>query len=294
VKEADEVAPTEPDPDAPLPEDPDAPPVPWELDGLEPPAPRVEREAYVWGVESVAPDTQTIVFLIALRGRDYLSALDFLAQKYTYLRDWVEEASNLTGCALEWPLFGSYVELASGQEEWDPDNELVHRTAQLLLWRRFGQQPHWLMRGWCWYSEMAIRKAVYCFPFRDEFVWADEHTGWVRQLKTRFRDRPGRALKIEEFATWQHGTYVDAPAKVSWGVVRFLANVHGESFPRILEAFRKYRDEENRVPTGEGTWERARDFEIPLAVQERVLREHAGESFFEDAQRYFQQGTASK
>ena len=67
------------------------------------------------------------------------------------------------------------MENPAGMEEWDIENELVHRLAHLLLLRRFGQQPFWLTMGFSWYVEKEMRGAIYCYPYRSGFVWASEH-----------------------------------------------------------------------------------------------------------------------
>ena len=276
--------------DLPLPEDPESGPAPWELDGA--PAPRTSSvqaptAPTTWGAETLVPDTQTIVFLVLRTPADYASAVALLAREHPYLADWAESAGEATGFALQLPLAGSYVELAAGQEEWSPDNEVVHRIAQLLLLRRYGQQPHWLVRGWAWHAELELLGGIYCFPDRDEFVWATEHTGWADMVRARFEDRAGEPVAIEDFAAWPRGVWDAERARASWAAVRFLLRERPGDLPRILVRFRDVRDRENRVDAGGGTWQRRLDYEIALDAQAAILREVAGPSLFEDMMRAF-------
>ena len=127
------------DPEDPLPEDPEAPPPDTGLGGG--PERRSEVTKYTWGAAAVEPDTQTAVMLVLKNEKDYAAALELLAKQESYLKEWSEEAANHTGFSIERPLVGAYVENASGQDEWNPDNEFVHRIMRLLVLRRFSQQP---------------------------------------------------------------------------------------------------------------------------------------------------------
>ncbi len=280
-----ESVPEDPDDEGPLPEDPEDPP----LEGGE------EEEgswswSETWGSENNVLDTATIVLFVLHTEADYAGVLERLAESDPYLKEWAASATRFTGFVLEQPLAGAYIETAAGMEEWDPDNEVVNRTAQLLLVRRFGQVPYWLMNGWAWHVEMEMQGGIYCFPYRDEFVWASEHAGWDKELATRFKERKGKPLKVAEFADWQRGKYEDLPAKPAWGVVEFLREHRPGALVQIVEAMRLYRDEHNRVDLGGGSWERVVGFEIPLEVQAEILREQAGEDFFEAAGEFFRLG----
>jgi hypothetical protein len=172
-------------------------------------------------------------------------------------------------------------------EEWNPDNELVNRLAQLLLLRRFGQQPNWLLYGWAWTAEITLLDSVYCFPYRDEFVWATEHTAWPGMLRELFKRRASKPVRPEEFAGWPRGTYRDTEAKISWGVVDYLVRNRSADLPAMLEALRAYRDEHDREIVDGLTWQRRRNYVIPLEEQERMMDEHLGEDIWRDMTRWF-------
>ncbi len=270
-----------------LPEDPEAGPAPWE-EGGRPQAPASSAPAVTtWGTESLQPDVQTIVFLVVRTESDYATVIDLLVREHPYLEEWSGKARALTGFALQVPLAGATIELAEGMEEWDPDNEVVHRIAQLLLLRRYGQQPHWLVRGWSWHAELELLKAIFCFPDRAEFVWATEHTGWAKTLRERFRERAGTPLAMKEFADWPRGTFDAERSRVAWGVVRFLLQQKPGALPELLVRQRDVRDRENRVDLGEGKWERRLDYEVGLETQARLLVEVAGPSVFADLVAFF-------
>jgi hypothetical protein len=272
--------------DAPLPEDPEDGVVPWVEPGYEEPAPPT---TWVWGAEDVAPDTETVVFLVLLNDAHLAAALDFLAGAFDYLRGWAQEARAFTGFTLQQPLAGAFVEAASGQEEWDPAAEVVNRIAQLLALRRFGQLPYWATQGLAWQAEFALRGAVYCFPYRDEFVWATEHADWDKILAVHFQDRK-RKLTTSDFMGWRRGTYHDEPAKIAWGVMDTLRREHPKELPLILWELGAVRAAESRIPTGEGTWECDRAYEVPASEQERILTAHTDERLFRNLTRVFREG----
>lgn len=279
--------------DEPLPEDPEGDePHPW--DDVPWPEAAAEKDPveeytyYTWGAGGVPPDTETIVFLAVPRQTDYERALEFLALNHEYLAPWAEEAREQNGFALQQPLVGaSFLFAAPGVEEWNPENELVNRLAQLLMLRRFGQQPNWLVYGWAWTAEITLLESVYCFPYRDEFVWATEHTAWPDMLHELFERRAAKPLRAEEFVGWPHGTYLDTEAKLSWGVIDYLVRQQNENLPGLLEALRAYRDEHDREVVDGLTWQRKRDYVIPVEEQERLLGEHLGKNVWRDLTRWF-------
>ena len=192
------------------------------------------------------------------------------------------------GFALQQPLAGCYVENTDGREEWNPSNEFANRLAQVLLHRRFGQQPYWVAQGWAWFVEMRLFDAVYCFPYRDEFVGVGEHTDWDVELENRFERRKKRDyLKPDEFVTWRRGKYIDSSAKLAWGVVDYLAQRHVKKVPALLEELRAFYDADNRVVTGDTTWSRDLSYEIPLEHQQRILEKHLGKGFWKSVSRHF-------
>jgi hypothetical protein len=267
------------DPDDVIPEDPEGPPPGWK-----PPEVLEPVETTAWGAGTVPPDTQTIVLLVLRDEADYHAALDVLAGLREYLADWAARARADLGFVLEDPLSGGFVLNASGQEEWNPDNELVNRVAQLCLLRRFSQQPNWIVQGWAWHVEMELLGGVYCFPHRSEFVWAVEHTGWDKEVARRLKDAPP---DFDALARWPRGTYDALLSRLAWALVDWSLAEHPGALSRVLEELRGYRDLNNRRKTSDTTWERARDFEVPAATQRKTFQDGIGKSFLRDFARAY-------
>jgi len=274
--------------DGEIPEDPEHGPVGWQPEGQ----PQLEYSwSYEWGAGTWPVDTETCVMFVVRDERDYGSLVEQLGEMQEYLRPWVPLGKKLTGFVHEKPLAAAYIENASGMEEWDPENELVHRVAQMLFVRRFSsQQPYWLVQGFAWYVENEIRGGIYCFPYRDEFVWATEHTAWEQDLRRAFAKREGKPLRVEEFASWKQGTYDGDAAKIAFGLVGFVAGYHRAAFSPFVEALRLHTLEHNRIDLGNGTWERRADYVVPAQDQRRLLLEHFGQGFLKDASDWFREG----
>lgn len=271
--------PEDPIPEDPIPEDPEPEdPFPWQAASGE----EGTSHTYVWGSELAAPDSQTIALLVLRDESDFDAVLDFLAERFEYLKAWKPKAGTLVGFTLALPLAGAHVLRAAGQEEWRPENELVNRLAQLLVLRRFGQQPHWLVQGWAWHVELSLLDSVYCFPDRTGFVYATEHSGWEDELCRRFAERKQKGLAIKDFASWKRGVYDDERGRIAWGVVRYAMQTDPGILQNVLEDQRLYYDQHSRREKGDGNWERKRDYEVPISVQRRFFQQRAGKGFFSE------------
>jgi hypothetical protein len=275
----------------PLPEDPEAPPV-----NAPPPAPEKSKgtSEYTWGAANLKPDSQCAVMLILRNQEAYDATLEFLCKKEAYLKSWLETARAQTGFTLELPLCGAYIENAAGQEEWNPDNELVHRVMQLLVLRRFGQQPLWLSVGLAWHAELAILKGIYCFPYRDGFVGVGEHAGWDKTLAADFSKRAKKPLEMSEFAGWRRGEWVDDAAHISWGAVDYLVRFDPKALGTLLEDCRVYRAENGKRQNRNGTWERVVTYEIPVDKQRDLLIKSFGAKVLEELTSFFRTGVVPK
>lgn len=257
-----------------IPEDPEGPPPGWE-----PPSQDAPIETYAWGAGTTVPDTQTIVFLILKDEDHYRATLDVLAGVAEYLAEWSQAARSDLGYVLEEPLAGAYVLNASGQEEWNPDNELVNRIARLCLLRRFGQQPNWLVQGYAWHAEFEIQGAVYVFPHRNEFVSVGEHTDWDKEIERRFaEDTPD----LRDLTGWSRGTYDAEASRFAWGLVDWALRAHPRKLSLVLDDLRRFRDEDNRIETSDSTWTRDRDYKMSGSKQRSMLQERLGKSFLRD------------
>jgi hypothetical protein len=274
----------------PLPEDPDGPPPATPPkppagtgtggSGSKPSAPKA------WGSGSGAPDSQTAVLFILHDEKDHGALLDHLEKNVPYLKDWISGARKQTGLTLEDPLVGAFVENASGQEEWNGDHEVLNRAVQLLLLRRFGQQPNWLVQGLAWEAEMAFDQSVYCFPYRDGFVFATEHTSWPSDLRIAFKDRAAKPLQVEELSRWQRGTWDGEAAPLAWGFVRVLCELQKSkerALSKLLEEFRAIRDQKDRQPTGATTWKSIEGWSMAPEDQEAALVAHFGKDVLKKA-----------
>ena len=155
------------------------------------------------------------------------------------------------------------------------------------------QQPYWLTQGLSWYIENKIRKGIYCFPYRNEFVFATEHTSWDNELTNRFKDRKNDPIRPEEFATWMRGKYEGDVARLSYGLVGFIARYHDENFSEFLEALRLHALEENRIELGDGTWERDPNYKLSAKDQAQLIEKFFGGGFLEDAGEFFREDRAS-
>lgn len=260
-----------------IPEDPEAPP-PNAKPGSDTPS--------SWGSGSNGADEHTAVMLVVRDPKDYAALIDALAAKRSYLAAWQATAKKLPAFVLEEPLCGAYLEKAEGQEEWSPEHELVNRTAQLLVLRRFGQQPNWLVQGLGWEAEMAFDGTLYCFPYRDQFVYAVEHGAWPNELKNAFEGRT-EPLRLQEVASWQRGRFEPEPARLAWGLVHYLASTSRAKLPLVLEDLRRFRDEHDRRSTGATTWERIAGYEVPTADQQALFEKHLGPDFLKAASASF-------
>lgn len=257
------------DPDDVIPEDPED-----EHSGSE----SLERALYgwseQWGAGSQELDRDTITLMVIDGESDYSDAIDHLATLAPYLEEWTENARENLGFVLEKPMCGAWVLGGEGQEEWSPDAELVHRLSELLLARRFGRQPYWLSQGWAWYAETELRGAIYCYPYRNEFVYVVEHTAWPHDVK-KLAAELGE-FDIEMIASLVRGEWNGRAARFAFGAVAYLASAHADALPRVLEELRLAWDEGNRTDLGGGDWRRDQKWEVPLAEQIEILRAHTG------------------
>lgn len=290
TKEAPPEAPKEPAAPAGIPEDPEAPPPGAPATTGSTPKPTTTTWSSSWGSGSGASDATTAVLFVVRDERDQVALLEHLAKAHPYLEAWSNTAKKQQGFVLEEPLCGGYVEKARGQQEWDPEHELVNRAGQLLLLRRFGQQPFWLQQAVGWEAEIAFDGALYCFPYRDEFVFATEHTGWPVELKNAFKDRAETPLTLAELAAWQRGRFETARAHAAWGFLHHLATTKPAELTPTLVAFARFRTEHDKRSTGPNSWERIPGYELPAADQERLLKERFGADVLEQATKAFRKG----
>jgi hypothetical protein len=279
-----------PEPPAPLiPEDPEDPEGrhPWKLQPPKVPQETVApKKPTTWGSQGQPLDTQTVTLFLLRDQDDFESLLANLAERFPFLEVWAREAKKQMGFVLGDPLCGAYLEQPAGVEEWDPDNELVNRSARLCLLRRFGDLPNWFVQGYAWHMELALRGSIYCFPWRDEFVWASEHTGWDKIVQERYQSAH---LKPSDFMGWRRGKYLDPEAKASWATCEYLVAKEGPKLPALLDQLRVFREEHGRVHDDPQSWRRDTNYEIPTADQHKLITQALAEGYLFRATLFFRQ-----
>jgi hypothetical protein len=226
--------------------------------------------------------------------KDQESALAHLAKTHPDLSTWCATAGKDLGFVIENPLAAAFVENASGQEEWNPDHELLNRVVRLLVLSRFGQMPNWLMHGIAWEAETASDGAIWVYPYRSEFVYTTEHTAWPLELAHEFQERGKKTLEIDEVAKWTRGTWDGASARHAFGLVHCLAATKRASLAGVLADLRAHRDENNRKPNDDGTWARNPDWESPPAAQLTILRARCGGDVLADVSAWLAKQSGGK
>jgi len=279
-----------PKPAAPLiPEDPEDPEGkhPWKLPTPKPSEQTVApKKPTTWGSQGQPLDTQTVTIFLLRDQDDFESLLANLAERFPFLEVWSHEARTQMGFVLGDPLCGAYLEEPAGVEEWDPDNELVNRSARLCLLRRFGELPNWLVQGYAWHMELALRNAIYCFPWRDEFASAGEHSGWDRLVAERYQSAN---LKPSDFMGWRRGKYLDPEAKASWAACEYLLAKEKEKLPPLLDQLRVFREEHGRIQDDPASWRRDTSYEIPITDQHKLFTQALGDGYLFRATLFFRQ-----
>jgi hypothetical protein len=308
LKRFDEMLPPPPPPPAPPPKPVDDTDVPPPSDGDNPPSedPRAPTAApaangktagtWVWGAGDHPLDSDTIVFGLFRKPDDFADALDKVAKGFPFLAPWAAKAKEDPGCLLLQPLFGGCVDRVNGMEEWNPDNELVHRVAVLAMYRRFGHEPFWVGLGVGWNVEFDVLKSIYCFPYRNSFVWAKEHGGWEADLRRVYGKRGKKQpLTVDELAELKRGSFDLDGAARSWGTVRFLADAYPKQLSPLLADFQRLRDKLGRkmdpgASEAWASWKIPADFELAAADQKGVIEGDLAKDVLDQASAYFRDG----
>ena len=246
--------------------------------------------SFQWGAGSWRRDAETVVLVQARDADDYGHALEHLAEGFEYLRGWTTSARSFSGCTLGKPLAAIWLLEDDELEEYDPENELVHRLTELLVQRRFDQQPTWLLQGIAWYVEYKLQKTHYCFPWRAEFVYEDEHSSWGAMLKAQHKGTS--ALKIDDVVALQRGSFQLDAARNAWGVATFLIDHHGASVPALLEDVRVLYAEKGVIRHANGSWERVPGYVPSPADVLVLLQRHAGDDVLAELASFYKKGSS--
>jgi len=113
--------------------------------------------------------------------------------------------------------------------------------------------------------EYELLGSHYCFPWRNDFVFATEHTSWEGSLKSWHKKT--KALTADEVTALTRGNFQVEHARNAWGAAAFLAGHHAGALPAILEDLRVVMAEKGVVTREDGTWERIPDWAPPAADQ---------------------------
>jgi hypothetical protein len=234
----------------------------------------------------VAPPAAAPPVVVAcVKTVDYPALLQFVAGLDARNQEWCQRtATTVAGFVLSQPLVAAWIEDPSGVDEWHPVNELVHRTAQLLLRRHAGRLPDWFVLGFGWHVEDTVLQSIYCFPHRASFVSAAEHTDWGLLLAHRFkkgrREESGLPplLTIEELADWRPAADEEwTPANgsmLAFGLVRYLAHERPAAVLPFAQQCHAAIEKGSIVKLSEHEWTTNPAFMIPARQQLELLEPH--------------------
>jgi hypothetical protein len=242
--------------------------------------------------------------ILCARTADYAKVVGQIGSIDPRLKDWSERAGAAAmGFVLSDPLVAAWIEDPVGVQEWHPYNELVHRTAQLIIRERAPRVPAWLLLGLAWHVEDTVRGSIYCFPHRTSFVWATEHTDWGLWLANAFkkerRDKAKRpqTVGIDEFADWRPDSGRDeydlGRAYISFGVARYLAHEHTAAVRSLAEKLSAAAEKGSRITVSPTEWRTDPDYHLPSAEQLALLCE-IDEQLLAKVTGYFQKRKANE
>ncbi len=249
------------------------------------------------------PDPNAVpAVVVCVRSSDYPRLLDHVAKMDDRIAEWAQSAAGtVCGFTLSSPLVAGWIEDPEGVTEWHPYNELVHRTAQLLIRQRYPRLPQWLLLGLAWHVEDTVRASVYCFPYRSGFVSAMSHADWGLWLANNFkRSRRKKAdapltLQFEEFADWnpRKAGFDPTTAYLAFGVARFLAVEHPDEVDPVLKQLADAMRDGSRQVISDTEWREDPNYQVPIDDQRAVL-EAVDPKLCEHVTRFFQRKQANQ
>src|SRR6185369_13453756 len=104
-----------------------------------------------------------------------------------------------------------------------------------------------------------------------------------------------KPMRIEELTGWKRGTWNSSSARMSFGIVHYLASAKKAALPGVLADFRALCDEGNRQGGGEeGAWTRDPNWAPDPEAQLSILRARCGDNVLADASNWLAiQGTSA-
>jgi len=247
-------------------------------------------------------DSTPPVPIVCVKSKDYPALLDYVTARHEKVKQWAGAAARkVAGFVLSDPLLAAWIEDPQGVTEWLPYNELVHRTAQLMIRREYPHLPDWLLLGLAWHTEDEVCRSVYCFPHRAGFVFATEHTDWGLWLANRFKARRRKknklppCLQMTEFADWfprKDGGFSTGKAYISFGVARYLVRQRAKSLPELEKKLNDAVEKGSKVKLSDTKWTTNPDYQLPVDEQLALL-EKVDSGFLKHVTRYFQSKKAN-
>ncbi|MCC6409528.1 MAG: hypothetical protein IT453_20385 [Planctomycetes bacterium] len=218
-----------------------------------------------------------VVLLDLADAQAFGAAMDELAEQNPYASEWLRSiAAKPSDFVLEDPVVGALAFFTGEREEWDPMNEVAHRTSHLLLVQRFGHQPNWLRVGLSWTLEQDVRGSIYCFPGRSDFVSVAEHDGWSSELTSLYKPKGTPPITIDELCRLTRGRFQADAAARAWGAARYFVEHERAALPKILAELCAAWEEQSRETHADGSWVRKPNFELDAASQAAIFERHAG------------------
>ena len=141
--------------------------------------------------------------------------------------------------------------------------------------------------------EEELLGALYCFPYRDEFVWATEHTSWDRDLARAFKKEEGSESFFQGLTGWKRGSYRSQEARQAFGLARFLMLHHREGTPQLLSNLFHLRATQGVRSSGR-SWELIPGWEPDAAEQRAEFERVLGEGVLSEAATFFAKGKRYK
>ena len=246
----------------------------------------------------------TGVLLEVREGDAYASILQALVEDNPDLGEWSRIAGQQYGFMIPRPLSAAWIAGGRLNEEWKAESELVHRTVALYLSREYGEVPFWLQLGICWHLETELCGGVWCYPYRDGFVWAVEHTDWSRALRNRMKRRRSEPFRLDEVTNLSRRVLVTTEADrpyqdaylLAWGVARSLASnpTWSTRISDLLEAFRLHKIREGRRYLDDGRWELIAGYTIPASEQASIMTDLFGDDFWDALHESLEKGAPTR
>ena len=229
---------------------------------------------------------QTIQLVEFRKEQEYNTALKRIREEYPYYSD-LDKLKGLSGFLLPRSFIGGWMEQATGVDYWRANNEMINRALVLMQSEKFGTAPLWMRLGTGWFAEFEMTNSLHSFPYRDEFVFVVEHSGYENIVRNLFR-KERKALDLHELNDCSPDAFSRDCAAMSWGFVTFLGRYYPGALPAILNDLYDYQKKHRR-----GGRDADEGF-APTEEQIRVVEKHTSPQVWSLAAEFFQEGKRYK